>query len=295
MAFLKANDKYSATLSSGYTAGQTVLSVNVVPDNVPTLVVVAKGTAKETVFEITGKTVNSLTGVTRVRGYNGDLDAQMPLTCLNNQEFVNQYSAAVSTPESLKQLLYGIDGGSSDEYVVSLDVPPAAYLEGMLISFKANTPNTGACTLNLNSLGAKAIKKNTSEDLSDNDIKGGEVVTVIYDGTNFQLQTGIPTVLNRAFTWYLDGTSINGVAGAVYIAPQNMTVKKIYGIATSGTCVATIKKGATTIDAISCSSNLATETTITDGAITAGDVITLTLSSSSSPVGLKVTMECTQP
>jgi len=101
--------------------------------------------------------------------------------------------------------------------------------------------------------------------------------------------------LSRAFTWYLDGTSIDGVQGAVYIAPQNMTVTKIYGILTSGTCVGTLKKGATTIDAISCSNTLATETTITDSAITAGDVITLTLSSSSSPVGLKITMECTQP
>jgi len=102
-------------------------------------------------------------------------------------------------------------------------------------------------------------------------------------------------VINRAFAWYLDGTSINGVAGAVYIAPQNMTVTKIYGILTSGTCTVTIKKGTITIDVISCSSTLATETTITSAAITAGDLITITLSSSSAPVALKLTMECTQP
>lgn len=102
-------------------------------------------------------------------------------------------------------------------------------------------------------------------------------------------------VINRAFTWYLDGTSIDGVAGATYIAPQNMTVIKVQGKLTSGTCVATIKKGATTIDAISCSNVLATETSITSAAITAGDIITLTISSASSPVGLIVTMEATQP
>lgn len=101
--------------------------------------------------------------------------------------------------------------------------------------------------------------------------------------------------VNRAFTWYLDGTSIDGVAGAVYIAPQDMTVVKIYGITTSGTCTATLKKGATVIDTIACSDTLATETTITDAAITAGDLITLTLSSSSAPVGLKITMEASQP
>ena len=92
MSFYLANDKYATTLNSGYTVGQTTLSVNVVPDNVPTLVVVAKGTTKETVFIVTGKTINSLTGVSRLKGYNGDLDVNMPVTCLNNAEFLNQYA-----------------------------------------------------------------------------------------------------------------------------------------------------------------------------------------------------------
>jgi hypothetical protein len=102
-------------------------------------------------------------------------------------------------------------------------------------------------------------------------------------------------VINRAFTWYLDGTSIDGVAGATYIAPQNMTVVKTQAKLTSGTCTATLKKGSTTINAISCSDTLATDTSITSAAITAGDIITLTISSASSPVGLIVTMECTMP
>lgn len=102
-------------------------------------------------------------------------------------------------------------------------------------------------------------------------------------------------VINRAFTWYLDGTSINGVAGATYIAPQDMTVVKIQTKLTSGTCTVTLKKGATTIDAINVTSTLGTDTSITSASITAGDLITLTISSASSPVGLIVTCECTQP
>ncbi len=102
-------------------------------------------------------------------------------------------------------------------------------------------------------------------------------------------------VINRAFTWYLDGTSINGVAGATYIAPQDMTVVKIQTKLTSGTCTVTLKKGATTIDAINVTSTLGTDTSITSASITAGDLITLTISSASSPVRLIVTCECTQP
>lgn len=98
MAFYKANDLYTATLSSSYTAGQTVLSVNVVPDNVPTIITVAQGTAKETTFIVTGKTTNSLTGCARLKGYTGNLDAQMPVTCLNNEEFINQYGSSGVLP-----------------------------------------------------------------------------------------------------------------------------------------------------------------------------------------------------
>lgn len=91
----RANDKFNAVLSSGYTVGQSTLSVSAVPDNVPTIVVLAKGTDNETVFSVTGKTINSLTGVVRLRGANVDLDAQTPVTCLNNEEFVNQYATQV--------------------------------------------------------------------------------------------------------------------------------------------------------------------------------------------------------
>ena len=295
-----ANDKYAATLSSGYTAGATTLSVTVVPDNVPTLVCVAKGTAKETIFIATGKTLNSLTGVSRLKGYTGDLDAQMPVTCLNNEEFVNQYSAAVSTPESLIQILYGVDGGSTDAYVVSLDVAPTAYTAGMMVAFMANTANTGACTLNLNSLGAKAIKVDGTSDPATGDIQAGQVVMVIYDGTNFQLQTDVPSetpVYPRAFTWYLDGTSIVAdEVGAKYIAPQNLTVTKIIHKTVSGTATIRLQKGTTDIDAgISVTSSVAAETDITTPAITANDVITLDITAASSCVGLTVTMECTQP
>jgi len=123
---------------------------------------------------------------------------------------------------------------------------------------------------------------------------------VKYDSTANQLKygNGSTTITvgqqYRSFTWCMPGTSIDGVAEQVYIAPATMTVTKIYGITTSGTCTATLKKGSTVIDTIACSSNLATETTITSALITAGDLISLTLSVSSSPVNLKITMECLQ-
>jgi hypothetical protein len=82
---------------------------------------------------------------------------------------------------------YAADGAVTDAYTITLSPAPTAYTAGMVITFKANTANTGAATLNVNSLGAKTIKKNQSSDLGDNDILSGSIVTVVYDGTNFQI------------------------------------------------------------------------------------------------------------
>jgi len=82
---------------------------------------------------------------------------------------------------------YAEDAGANDTYEITLSPVPTSYTNGMVVHFKANTANTGACTLNVNELGAKTIKKNVSGDLLDNDILAGQIVTVIYDGTNFQL------------------------------------------------------------------------------------------------------------
>jgi hypothetical protein len=82
---------------------------------------------------------------------------------------------------------YAADGGASDSYAITLSPAPGSYTTGMVLQFKANTANTGAATLNVNSLGAKTIKKQKDQDLGNNDIKAGSIVEVVYDGTNFQM------------------------------------------------------------------------------------------------------------
>jgi len=95
---------------------------------------------------------------------------------------------------------YAADAEGSDTYVITLSPVPAAYYNGMVVNFKANTANTGAATLNVNALGAKTIKKMHDQDLETGDIESGQIVTLVYDGTNFQMQsqTGvistIPTI-----------------------------------------------------------------------------------------------------
>ncbi len=84
-------------------------------------------------------------------------------------------------------LAYAADAGAAGAYVVTLSPALPAYITGMPITFKATYANTGASTINVNELGTVAIKKLGSEDLAVGDILAGQIVTVIYDGTNFQL------------------------------------------------------------------------------------------------------------
>lgn len=84
-------------------------------------------------------------------------------------------------------ITYAADAGATDDYAITLTPAPSAYVAGMVIHFKANTANTGACTLNVNGLGQITIKKSVTTDLSNSDILAGQIVTVSYDGTNFQL------------------------------------------------------------------------------------------------------------
>lgn len=192
MPFIKANDKYNAHLTAGWIVGQTVMQVSDVPTNVPTQIVVNKGLDNEKVFYVNDKTADTLTGVSLLRGVSENIDMNSTITCLNNEEFINQYSASVSNPLSLSEIMFGIDGGSTDDYAISVGASIDALVEGMIFVFKPNTNNTGASTLNINALGAVAIKKNGNTDVATGDILANKMAIVVFDGTNFQLLSEFP-------------------------------------------------------------------------------------------------------
>ncbi|MFW9821366.1 MAG: hypothetical protein ACFFE4_00430 [Candidatus Thorarchaeota archaeon] len=115
------------------------------------------------------------------------------------------------------QAIYDADTGGDDAYVITVTPAISGYLTGMQFSIKVTTPNTGAATLNVNSLGAKTIKKDVSSDLATGDILANQIITVIYDGTYFQLlnpagTTGIKLLVssNDTTVGYLNGKLVAG-------------------------------------------------------------------------------------
>jgi len=83
---------------------------------------------------------------------------------------------------------YAVATGSANTYAVTLSPAPSAYVEGMCVAVKINVNNTGASTLNVNSKGAKSIKKPNGNDVTAGNLKAGSVYTLRYNGTNFILQ-----------------------------------------------------------------------------------------------------------
>lgn len=90
---------------------------------------------------------------------------------------------------------YATSTGSSNAYLLAVDAQVSALAAGDKFRFLANFANTGACTLNVNSLGAKTIKKNYINDLQANDIHSGQYVEVEYDGTNMQMISQIGNII----------------------------------------------------------------------------------------------------
>jgi hypothetical protein len=86
-----------------------------------------------------------------------------------------------------EQCSFYSDTGAADAYIITPSPAITAYVEGQIFTFKAVNANTGASTINVNAKGAKTIKKNYNEDLLANDIRAGQVVKIVYDGTNFQM------------------------------------------------------------------------------------------------------------
>ncbi len=60
-----------------------------------------------------------------------------------------------------------------------------AYAEGQIIGFEPNATNSGAATLNVDTLGAKSIVKGASTALASGDLVQGAFYLLRYDGTNF--------------------------------------------------------------------------------------------------------------
>jgi hypothetical protein len=93
--------------------------------------------------------------------------------------------------------------------LTGLAVPPLeGYAAGAQYTFIAQNTNTGAVTLDIDSLGVKAVTKFGTTALSAGDIVAGAITLVEYDGTRFQLLN----VTSNSFKYIVEPTTISATA-----------------------------------------------------------------------------------
>ena len=87
---------------------------------------------------------------------------------------------------------YIVDAGSPNVIILTPSPALTAYTAGQQLSFKALYSNTSpTISINANGLGAKNLSLNGSVSPNIGDITLGQMITVEYDGTNFQITSPV--------------------------------------------------------------------------------------------------------
>ena len=153
-------------------------------------------------------TLNDIaSGLTTSLAYDGQTApvANLPMatyahTGVGNATVRTMYAAAGQVQDGTFQFLTSVAGTNTITGIAPLSM--SALAAGQTFRFVATATNTSGVTLNINSIGAKAITKNGTTALTANDILINSAVTVIYDGTQFQLLNPANTVPSGIITMW---------------------------------------------------------------------------------------------
>jgi len=113
---------------------------------------------------------------------------------VGNASARNEYAALGQVQDGAGTYLISVSGTNT---ITAAVTGLAAYAAGQVFRFVAAGGNTGAVTLNINALGAKAITKQGTTALVSGDIVSGSTVVVVYDGTQFQIVNQVATVASQ--------------------------------------------------------------------------------------------------
>jgi hypothetical protein len=152
-------------------------------------------------------TFNPGPGAVAIKRQNGDalLEGDIPedaiVTVIYDGTNYQLYSNNNAT------FYYADDTGTANAYAVAYSPALTAHVTGMPLVFKATNANTGASTINVNSLGVVAIKRKDGSALLAGDIPAGGMMIVSYDGTYYQL---LNNVVNYEYSTAEAGSYIVG-------------------------------------------------------------------------------------
>ena len=143
-----------------------------------------------------------------------------------------------------------------------------AYAAGQLFYFIANAANTGAMTINIDGLGAKAITRDGSTALIAGDVNTGEIVVICYDGTRFQMINAANSFGNTTINGTLTVTGNTGLQANVSIT-STLSVGGTFAVTGAATLGSTLSvTGKSDLPVVSTASMNAAVAVITTGTVT---------------------------
>ena len=187
---------------------------------------------------------------------------------------------------------YAVSTGSANAYILALS-NITEYADGTEIVFKANHANTGAATVDVNSLGVKSLRRQNGAALASGDIPANKIVSFRYNSTSgyFEMQlitagdmtdvatvAGISTDVSAVAAIDSDVTTVAGIdTDVTTVSGISANVTTVAGISADVSAVAGISEDVTTVAGIS--ANVATvagiSTDVTTVAGISGDVTTV--------------------
>jgi len=170
-------------------------------------------------------------------------------TVLNNDGTLKSSTVATAalqpnsvTPAKLsfQSVKYFEDSSATaDVYVITPDPALTAYVTGVTVYMRPAKNNTGACTLNINGLGAVAIHKNGNLDLAADDLVNGGVHIFTYEDGFFQLVGKVNAIQSATQAEMESASSVVAAVtpGRIRYAPS--AAKAFVRFSTAGTIVGT--------------------------------------------------------
>lgn len=140
--------------------------------------------------------------------------------------------------------VWAIDTGAVNAMVAVVSPVPLQYTAGMGVRIKALITNTGAVTLALNGLAAKAVVQANGAALTAGAITSGQVVDMTFDGTNFQINNYLTQATSGGTTNNFNTVNIPYVADSGAVNAMIGTYSPVISALTAGLLIL-IKAGFT--------------------------------------------------
>lgn len=151
-------------------------------------------------------------------------------SALSGSELLELVQSSTNKKQTTQQILVeslAVTASGTNTYTATLSPSISAYTTNHKYFVKFTNANSGASTLNLNGIGAIDIKKSGSTALSSGDISAGQILELIFDGTNFQIIGGPTNQYLASGTYTPTLTNVTNVAASTAYVSQWLRVGNV--------------------------------------------------------------------